>query len=152
VPGTEWGAAIIAGIDGCKVMVLIFSASANESPQVRREVEQAISKGMTVIPCRIEDVSPEGALEYALGNTHWLDVFTPPVERQMKCLAESVESLLPPDHRKSKVAGGPPPLVSEPACPKGGFSWRSIFAGGGHGKQKLVAAAGSHCFFSSRRA
>jgi len=42
VPGTEWGAAIIAGIDACKVMVLIFSSSANESPQVRREVERAI--------------------------------------------------------------------------------------------------------------
>src|SRR5580692_3267006 len=67
LPGTEWGAAIIAGIDACKVMVLIFSASANESPQVRREVERAISKGLTVVPCRIENVMPVGAMEYALG-------------------------------------------------------------------------------------
>ncbi|MFL5242283.1 MAG: hypothetical protein ACJ8FY_09265 [Gemmataceae bacterium] len=28
---------IIAAIDGCKIMVLIFSTHANESPQVRRE-------------------------------------------------------------------------------------------------------------------
>src|SRR5580704_5734102 len=75
VPGTEWGAAIVAGIDASNVMVLIFSASANESPQVRREVDRAISKGLTVIPCRIEKVQPAGAMEFALSNTHWLDVF-----------------------------------------------------------------------------
>jgi hypothetical protein len=93
-PGTEWGASIIAGIDGCKIMVLIFSAHANESPQVRREVERVISKGLTLLPCRIEDVRPVGAMEFALSNTHWLDAFTPPVERQMKLLAESVQALL----------------------------------------------------------
>src|ERR1700683_1072090 len=64
VPGTEWGASIIAGIDGCKIMVLNFSSSANASPQVRREVERAISKGLSVIPCRVEDVTPDGAMEY----------------------------------------------------------------------------------------
>jgi hypothetical protein len=107
MPGTEWGAAIIAGIDACKIMVLIFSSSANESPQVRREVERAISKGLSVVPCRVEDVRPVGAMEYALGNTHWLDVFTPPVERQMNRLAESVEALLPRDREASSGAGGP---------------------------------------------
>jgi len=81
-------------------MVLIFSANANESPQVRREVERAISKRLTVLPFRVEDVRPIGAMEYALSNTHWLDAFTPPVERQMAMLAESVRSLL----RKERVA------------------------------------------------
>jgi len=38
-PGTEWRAAIISGMDASKMMVLIFSNHANESPQVRREVE-----------------------------------------------------------------------------------------------------------------
>jgi hypothetical protein len=93
-PGTEWGAAITSGIDACKIMVLIFSTDANNSAQVRREVELAISKGMPLIPCRIENVLPFGAMKYALSATHWLDAFTPPVERQMKVLAESVLSLL----------------------------------------------------------
>jgi hypothetical protein len=94
LPGREWGEAIVDAIDGCKLMVLIFSASANASPQVRREVERAISKGRTVVPCRIENVMPAGSMEFALGNTHWLDIFTPPVERQMNRVAESVEALL----------------------------------------------------------
>src|SRR3954453_2438612 len=84
VPGTEWGASIIAGIDACRVMVLIFSENANQSPQVRREVERAVSKGLFIIPCRVEDARPVGAMEYALSNTHWLDVFTPPREDQMQ--------------------------------------------------------------------
>src|SRR5437588_6879623 len=73
-PGTEWGASIISGIDACRIMVLIFSDNANQSPQVRREVERAVSKGMVIMPCRVEDVQPAGALEYALSNTHWLDI------------------------------------------------------------------------------
>ncbi|MFL5243125.1 MAG: family 16 glycoside hydrolase [Gemmataceae bacterium] len=93
-PGTEWGAAINDGIDACKIMVLIFSTNANDSAQVRREVELAISKGMPVIPCRVEDVLPLGAMKYALSNTHWLDAFTPPVEGQLTVLAKSVQALL----------------------------------------------------------
>ncbi len=94
LPGTEWQAEIIAGIDTCKVMVLIFSSHANASSQVRREVERAISKGLSILPFRVEDVRPAGAMEYALGNTHWLDAFTPPVERQLEILATSVQVLL----------------------------------------------------------
>ena len=93
-PGEEWGAAIINGIRESRIMVLIFSRHANASKQVRREVERAISRGITVLSFRIEDVLPEGSMEYALGNTHWLDAFTPPVERQLDLLSRSVETLL----------------------------------------------------------
>ncbi len=94
IPGSEWGASIIAAIDACKIMVLIFSGHANASAQVRREVERAISKGLSVLPCRVENIAPSGAMEYALSNTHWLDAFTPPVEQQLEVLARSVKTLL----------------------------------------------------------
>lgn len=145
MPGTEWGASIIAGIDGCKVMVVIFSASANESPQVRREVERAISKELTVVPCRVEDVRPVGAMEYALGNTHWLDVFTPPVERQMKRLAESVRALLPPDRGAPKIADGRP-VVPVSAGRKESRRESRIPTRNGRGKQRLGAAGGFALF------
>jgi hypothetical protein len=103
-PGTEWGAAIIEAIDVCRIMVLMFSGQANESPQVRREVERAVSKGLIVFPCRVEDAQPVGAMEYALSNTHWLDVFTPPVEEQMNRLADSVQALLAPEQVARKPA------------------------------------------------
>ena len=104
-PGTEWGASIIKGIDACRVLVLILSAHSNSSGQVRREVERAISKGLAVLPFRVEEVTPDGALEYAIGNTHWLDAFSPPVEHKMELLADSVEALLgrmPSDGRRTR--------------------------------------------------
>ena len=103
-PGTEWGAAIIQGMDASKIMVLIFSGHANESAQVRREVERAISKGLTVLPFRVENISPAGAMEYALSNTHWLDGFTKPVERQFELLASSVEALLAKNRGESSLS------------------------------------------------
>jgi TIR domain/Domain of Unknown Function (DUF1080) len=145
IPGTEWAAAIIAGIDACKVVVLIFSASANASPQVRREVERAISKGLTVVPCRIENVMPVGAMEYALGNTHWLDVFTPPVERQMKRLAESVQALLPRKDGVSSVAGGPS-LASDSTARNKSARENSIPKWNRRGMHRLFAAVGATLF------
>lgn len=82
------------GLASCKIMVLVFSANANNSAQVRREVERAINRGLTILPVRIQNVEPGGSLEYALGNTHWLDAFTPPVERQLQRLLETVQMLL----------------------------------------------------------
>jgi hypothetical protein len=119
VPGTEWGAAIIGGIDACKIMVLVFSAHANDSPQVRREVERAIHKGLVIVPVRVEEVTPSGAMEYALSNTHWLDAFSPPLDEKMRELAVAVRALLtgvkppPPTTKlgKPSASGRPPASV-----------------------------------------
>ncbi len=92
-PGVEWGAAIIDGIDRSKVMLVIFSTNANDSAQVRREVERAIGKSMPILPFRIEDANPKGALEFALSNTHWLDGFKPPIEPTLTQLVQSVKAL-----------------------------------------------------------
>jgi hypothetical protein len=93
-PGAEWGASIIAGIDGCRVMVLVFSGNANRSPQVRREVERAVSKGHVILTYRVEDVRPEGAMEYALSNTHWLNAFAGPAEDHLAKLVAAVRAVL----------------------------------------------------------
>ena len=77
-PGVEYGAAIIDAIERCHVMVLIFSSSANESRQVHREIERAVSRGIPIVPVRIEDVVPTKSMEYFLGAIHWLDALTPP--------------------------------------------------------------------------
>src|SRR5690349_915768 len=50
--GREWSAAIIDGIRGARAMVLIFSAHSNESPQVLREIERAVSQRVTLLPFR----------------------------------------------------------------------------------------------------
>src|ERR1700704_3147496 len=64
VPGKDWGESIIDAIEGAKVMVLIFSGHANASPQIKREVERAVNKGISIITVRIEEIAPSKALEY----------------------------------------------------------------------------------------
>ena len=93
-PGTEWAAAIVDAIDRCRVIVLIFSAHANISNQIDREVERAVSKGIPIFPLRIEDVAPSRSMEYFLGAIHWLDALTPPLEQHLHRLAEAVRSYL----------------------------------------------------------
>jgi hypothetical protein len=94
LPGEEYGEALATALDGCKVMVLIFSASANASPQIRREVERVVSRGMPVVPLRIENVLPTKAMSYFVGSVHWLDALTPPLERHLHQLARAVQALL----------------------------------------------------------
>jgi hypothetical protein len=94
LPGADWGASIIEALDSCRAMVLIFSASANDSPQIRNEVVRAVNRGVPVIPVRIENVEPTKALAYFMGAVHWLDALTPPLEKHLKHLASSVRLLL----------------------------------------------------------
>lgn len=94
LPGTEWGAAIVDAIDTVKIMVLLFSSSSNRSPQVRREIERAVSKGVILLPFRIEEVFPCKTLEYFLGTQHWLDAFKEPMPIHVKVLVRTVKTIL----------------------------------------------------------
>jgi tetratricopeptide (TPR) repeat protein len=94
VHGMDWGEAIIDAITGAKIMVLIFSGFANVSPQVKREVERAVSRGIPIIPLRLENIPMSKSLEYFLSTSHWLDALTPPLEKHLQHLTKSVEALL----------------------------------------------------------
>ena len=94
LPGTEWGEAIITGLKGAQVFVLVFSQHANTSPQILREVERAVHLGMPIIPFRIEDVVPERSLEYFMSVPHWLDALSPPVEDHISRLGDVVSQLV----------------------------------------------------------
>jgi hypothetical protein len=89
LPGMDWGEAIIEAINGSRVIVLVFSSNANDSQQIKREVERAVSKGLPIIPLRIENVAPARSLEYFIGPVHWLDALTPPLEKHLQSLSRS---------------------------------------------------------------
>ena len=50
-PGKTWSGEIMKAIDSCKVMVLVFSANANQSAQIVREVEAAVHRSKPILPC-----------------------------------------------------------------------------------------------------
>jgi hypothetical protein len=94
LPGEDFPKAIIRAINESKVMVLIFSASANASPQVTREVTKAVSKGIIIIPFRIEDAPMSESMEYLIGLPHWLDALTSPMEQHINTLVRRVKNLV----------------------------------------------------------
>ena len=94
LPSMEYGEAIIDAIEECRIMVLVFTANANASPQIRREIERAVNHGVAILPLRMEDVLPGKSLEYFIGNVHWLDALTPPFEAHLKNLAGTIKIVL----------------------------------------------------------
>jgi pSer/pThr/pTyr-binding forkhead associated (FHA) protein len=96
LPGEEWGDSILRGIHTCPVMVIIFSKAANDSGPVRSEVDRAVNARKILIPFRIQKVSPTGAMEFHIGRRHWLEAYTPPIERHLELLARAVRDILKP--------------------------------------------------------
>ncbi|MGC1188154.1 MAG: toll/interleukin-1 receptor domain-containing protein, partial [Candidatus Acidiferrales bacterium] len=116
-PGMEWGECIIDAIEQARVMVLIFTAEANSSPQIRREIERAANRGVAILPLRVEDVAPGKALEYFIGNVHWLDALTPPLETHLASLAATIKTLLSRMEPRDAAAGAAPETPRKPASP-----------------------------------
>ena len=107
-PSAEWAAEIIDAISAARVMVLVFSASSNQSPQVRREVERAVHKGVAVLPFRIADVVPSKSLEFFLSGQHWMDAFAEPRDAHYRRLAS---------YLSAQFAARPPAAAPVTAAP-----------------------------------
>ena len=93
-PGKNFPEAIIDGIEGSKIMVLIFSSHSNASEHVIREVTKAISKSLLIIPFRIEDVQPTKSMDYLIGTPHWLDAISPPLDQHIDKLIITIKKFL----------------------------------------------------------
>ena len=89
--GANFDESIIKSIELSKILVLIWSASANSSIHVMNEINQAFDKGIIIIPFRIEDVQPTPAMRYYFGRTHWLDAITPPLEKHIIKLVDTIQ-------------------------------------------------------------
>lgn len=93
-PGRSFAGEITRALQNCKALVLVFSANANGSDQVLREVQLAASNRLPIVPFRIEDVVASDDFAYFLGTPHWLDALTPPLETHVQRLARSIQTLL----------------------------------------------------------
>jgi hypothetical protein len=103
--GEPYAASLVKGLSDSRLMVLVFSAGSNSSPQVLREVERAVSKGLPILPLRIQDVPMSSAMEYYISSVHWLDALTPPLEQHLSRLCDSVQAVLAQHPDKVQEAG-----------------------------------------------
>jgi hypothetical protein len=132
VPGVPWAESIVDALEASKVMVLVYSASANTSVQIHREVERAVHKNVNVVPIRIEEAVPTRTMEYFISATHWFDAIEPPLEDHLDRFAAGVAQLLskrgapppPPERPRTgafptvrPAAAPPPPPAPAPAAP-----------------------------------
>ena len=106
VPGMPWAESIVDALEASGIMVLVYSANANVSVQIHREVERAVHKNIPLLPIRIEEAVPTRSMEYFISSTHWFDAIAPPLESHMERFAKGVAALLA---RRSHNAPGAPP-------------------------------------------
>jgi len=115
-PGA-WADSIVDAIGESRLLVLVLSSHANASSQVIREVERAVSKGVIIVPFRIDDVPLSRSMEYFIATVHWLDAFTGPLEEHVERLAGMVQGLL---------AGTIDAAAFTPGAPPWRWSWRRV--------------------------
>ncbi len=121
VPGKSFPEAIIDGIVDSRVVVLIFSSHANNSPHVIRELTTAVNKGRIIVPFRVEDVMPSKSMEYLISVPHWLDAITPPLEKHIDELAGILERILLSGKEPGVCSVCKTPLSPNAGIPSGGM-------------------------------
>jgi len=73
--GDNYQESIVRAIGKAGLMVLVFSANANNSDEIKKELSLASRSDVIVIPARIEDITPSGAFAFELSTRQWIDLF-----------------------------------------------------------------------------
>jgi|GEM_PF-766939 len=74
-PGEDYQGAIVAALEAAPAMLLLFSTNANNSREILRELSLASTRRKPMIPVRLEDIVPSGAMEHQLTNAQFIDLF-----------------------------------------------------------------------------
>ena len=102
-PSDDWGDAIADAIDRSKLLLLVFSGNANQSRHVLDELIVAIDGERTILPFRIENLEPQGAMRLHLSSWHWLDAFLPSWEPFLEELIKNVSVIMDAGLEKDKI-------------------------------------------------
>jgi TIR domain len=120
-----WTEQILGAIADSKAMIVLISTASNRSPHVSREVNLALGKGRAVLPIRIEDVPPQGSLEYLLSLVQRVDAFPPPIADHRDRVMRRLETIVQPDDTTRVVAAAAasappsaPPAAAPPPAPQ----------------------------------
>jgi tetratricopeptide (TPR) repeat protein len=74
-PGENYQEAIVRAIRNARAVVLVFSAAANGSDEIKKELSLASRYRVPVMALRIADVEPSDAFAYELSTRQWIDAF-----------------------------------------------------------------------------
>ena len=113
-PGQNFQEQIVRAIRAAKIMVLVFTANANNSNEIKKELALASQNNLVVIPVRIEDVTPNEAFAYEFATRQWIDLFGDwenSVAHLVELIAGSID-----DHRSSGREKARPGLTGNAAA------------------------------------
>lgn len=144
LPGSNYGESIVDALEGCRVVVLIYSAASNVSPAVLREAERAMNRGKPIIPFRLEDVPMAKGMEFFLASCHWLDAMSPDMEQHIAKLAGAVRGLMAGSAWTGE--GKPSGRDALAAAAAQGRRRRQLFALAGAGGAAAIALAAYFVF------
>jgi hypothetical protein len=113
--GPTYAKQIVDAIRNAKMMVLIFSAGANDSPHILREVEKAVDLRVPLVTVRVQKIAPNDDLDYFLKVCHWMDAFTGSFEAHALKLAAQIRDMLA--QPATPAARAPAPAQTAPAQP-----------------------------------
>lgn len=91
--GENFQESIVRALRSARVMVLVFTANANNSDAIKRELVLAGRHQVTVIPVRVEDVAPNDAFAYEFATRQWVDLFKD-WERAIELLSSRISHML----------------------------------------------------------
>ncbi len=108
--GALYAEAIVRAIGDAKALVLVLSANSIASAHVSKEVERASSKHRPVLALRIDDAPLSPALEYFLGESHWIDA-------RAGGMDAAVAKLIAAIREPERTAAGGTPAVTAAVTP-----------------------------------
>ena len=105
-PGQNFQEQIFEAIHAAKIMVLVFTANANNSNEIKKELALASQNNLVVIPVRVEDVIPSGAFAYELATRQWIDMFDD-WENSITTLVELIASTIDEHSSHDRAVAAP---------------------------------------------
>ena len=95
-PGRDYAQALYEALVECRALVLVVSAHSAVSPQVLREVEQALRDGDLIVPFRIDDAELPPGLQFRIGPVEWLAQPRSSCRRRWGCWPSACTRRWPP--------------------------------------------------------
>jgi tetratricopeptide (TPR) repeat protein len=144
-PGENFQGEIARAIRDSGLMILIFSANANRSAEINKEIALAGQNRLVVIPVRIEDVVPSEELSYEFATRQWIDLFDN-WERSIQQLLAQIAKIVPPETataRDSAVIAANAKTKIPQVAPAATRSWLY-----GIGAVALIAIAGAGLYWT----
>lgn len=142
--GSTFPEAIVRAIEDCRGLVIVFSSNANKSQQINREVERAVSKGKFIVPFRIEDVLPSGGMEYYIGNTHWLDALSQPIDLHVTNLVKYMKVFLQQQPGTAESPSRKEQSISKPSPFEVFISFKNLDETGNPTRDQTIAQQVTH--------